>query len=153
MLHCNRKYTFLGLLAIGSAMVLGHQLIAQTPVLTTTGTFKETVTIISSTNGIHADDGQSTLYTVPSNRILVIQSIVIANDQDNYTDVLIKEGSVREMALLRIPLNSSFCHSMPTGIEFAPDSKVNVENLGGPGGTQGGDIHVTLNGYLKKTGT
>lgn len=155
MLYCARKSTTLAGVAIVVAAMVAHRIVAQTPTLpdTTSGMFREIVTAFSDAGGIHADDPQETIYTVPSKRTLVVTSILIANDQDSYTDVLIKENSTRKLALIRVPENSTFCHSFPSGLEWPGETKVNVENLGGPGGTQGGDIHVTINGYVKKPPT
>lgn len=155
MLHCTRKSTALAGVAIVVAATIAHRLLAQTPTLddSVSGIFREIVTITSVNAGIQADDPQSTLYTVPSKRTLVVNTIVIANDQDNYTDVLVKENSTRKIALVRVETNNSLCLTFPAGLEWPADTKVNVENLGGPGGTLGGDVHITLNGYLKKPGT
>jgi hypothetical protein len=152
MLHCIRKSTALLGAALLVAGVIAHHIFAQTPTIsdTVSGTFKEVVTLISDSDGIGADEPQETLYTVPEKRTLVITSIIIANDQDGATDVLIKENSSRNVALIRVPENSTFCHSFPTGVEWIGTSKVNIENQNNIGGVQDGQIHVTLNGYLKK---
>ncbi len=150
MFHCARRTSLLVLLALSSAAVIAHQLFAQTPVISTPDTYKEIVTLTTDSNGIHGKDPQSTLYTVPTKRTFVMTTLVIANDQDNYTDVLVKENSSRKIALIRVPQNTTISCEFPSGVEWVADSKVNVENLGGPSGTAQGDIHVTINGFLKK---
>jgi hypothetical protein len=147
-----RLWTLVALASLGVA-VIAHRVMAQTPVLTTGEVFKESVTLLSSAAGVKAKDPTATLYTVPSKRVLVVTSILLANDQDSFTDVILRENSGRKTAVLRVPPNSTICCELPTGLPFDAESKVGIENLGGPGGQALGNLHVTLNGYLRKIGT
>jgi hypothetical protein len=151
MSNLGRQHLLIAALAIAGVGLFVHRALAQTPIVTTGETFKEIVTILTPQDGIHSDDPALTVYTVPAKRTLVITSVVITNDQDNYTDVILRENSARRTALVRVPQNQSFAATFPSGLEFSPEAEVRIENDGGPGGTLAGDVHVTLNGYLKKT--
>lgn len=88
------------------------------------------------------------VYTVPKNRVYVMTDLIVTDSAaSTFAQVslsrIVGAGGDTILDALRVPVNESFSHTFNTGVEFPPNSTINLF-------TSVGSIHVTINGYLRQ---